>query len=141
MTMPATQLGLVIPDSLLRNNAMTIFSTGRFTTKAGSHQKIIGAPRGGPSRAGQVYIIDSVSPGDGNNGKTDFLQKLSGDQMGEFFGGSLASLDLNGDGLDDLVVGSPLATAELVRRKRSAGKYIKVKIRKYFLNLIITKIN
>ena len=48
--------------------------------------------------------------------------------MGEFFGGAVASVDLNGDGLDDLVVGSPLATGELVRRKRSVGKYIKVKI-------------
>ena len=50
--------------------------------------------------------------------------------MGEFFGGAVASVDLNGDGLDDLVVGSPLATGELVRRKRSAGKYLKVKIKK-----------
>ena len=108
---------------------MTIFSTGRFTNKAGPHQKIIGAPRGGPSRAGQVYITDSVSQEE-NDGETDFLQKLSGDQMGEFFGGSLASVDLNGDGLDDLVVGSPLATSELVRRKRSAGKYLKVNQKK-----------
>ena len=111
---------------------MTIFSTGRFTNKAGPHQKIIGAPRGGPSRAGQVYIIDSVSQREENDGETDFLQKLSGDQMGEFFGGSLASVDLNGDGLDDLVVGSPLATSELVRRKRSAGKYLKVNQKKIF---------
>ena len=126
MTMPATQSGLVIPDSLLTDSAVTISNTGRFTSKAGSPQKIIGAPRGGPSRAGQVYIIDSVSPSGKNKGKTDFLQKLSGDQMGEFFGGAVASLDLNGDGLDDLVVGSPLATTELVRRKRSTGKYLKV---------------
>ena len=46
--------------------------------------------------------------------------------MGEFFGGAVASVDLNGDGLDDLVVGSPLATGEKVRRKRATGKYLKV---------------
>ena len=107
---------------------MTIFSTGRFTSKAGSPQKIIGAPRGGSSRAGQVYIIVKNNENRGGGGKTDFIEKVAGDQMGEFFGGAVASVDLNGDGLDDLVVGSPLATGELVRRKRSAGKYIKVKI-------------
>ena len=44
--------------------------------------------------------------------KNQFIQK--GSQLGEYFGASLVSADLNGDGLDDLLVGSPLATFEEV---------------------------
>ena len=34
-------------------------------------------------------------------------------QLGSSFGASLCSLDLNGDGLDDIVVGAPLYTNEM----------------------------
>jgi hypothetical protein len=35
---------------------------------------------------------------------------LVGEKVGEFFGGSVAVTDVNGDSLDDLLVGSPLYT-------------------------------
>ena len=39
-------------------------------------------------------------------------QKLNckGEQSGEYFGAALANLDIDGDGLDELIVGSPLFT-------------------------------
>jgi hypothetical protein len=35
---------------------------------------------------------------------------LVGEKTGEFFGGSLAVADVDGDGLDDLLVGAPFYT-------------------------------
>lgn len=72
--------------------------------------------------------METFSPSDKGKQNLVVRQKISGSQLGEFFGGCLTSVDLNGDGLDDLVVGSPLATFEEVRRKRSStsGKYLKV---------------
>ena len=36
-----------------------------------------------------------------------FVSVLEGTQMGEYFGGALCVVDLNGDHLDDLVVAAP----------------------------------
>ena len=54
------------------------------------------------------------------------LDTVSGRQLGEYFGAAVVAADLDGDGLQDLVVGSPLATHQEVRQKRDTGKYVKV---------------
>lgn len=33
---------------------------------------------------------------------------LTGEQLGEYFGAALTAADVNGDGLTDLIVGSPM---------------------------------
>ncbi|MPC80945.1 Integrin alpha-11 [Portunus trituberculatus] len=41
---------------------------------------------------------------------SDLLVKkeMKGEQLGEYFGSALTAADINGDGLSDLVVGSPM---------------------------------
>ena len=53
----------------------------------------------------QVYIYGNEA-----NISARVAKTLVGEKTGEFFGGSLAVADINGDSLDDLLVGSPLYT-------------------------------
>jgi hypothetical protein len=69
-------------------------------------QYAIGSPRGAKSRTGKVYIAEY----DDGSQQLNYLQTLTpnGAQSFEYFGASLAALDMNGDGVDELIVGSPL---------------------------------
>jgi len=42
----------------------------------------------------------------------DRLRTFPGRQTGEYFGAALATLDVNGDGFDEIVVGAPLFSNE-----------------------------
>ncbi|XP_075237231.1 uncharacterized protein LOC142333690 isoform X2 [Lycorma delicatula] len=89
----------------------------------------------GPATDDDSYLGYSVTTGDfgGGNGQTDVaagmprgagllgkvvlytwnmtnLQNITGEQLGAYFGYSLCSTDIDGDKLDDLVIGAPLHT-------------------------------
>ncbi|XP_076048735.1 integrin alpha-PS3-like [Oratosquilla oratoria] len=78
-------------------------TSGKFSKRKLTYY-VAGAPRGANS-FGQVYIflfpLTESRP-------FNILDVLKGQQLGEYFGASVAALDFNNDGLDDLVVGAPL---------------------------------
>ena len=56
---------------------------------------------------------------------------LLGRQTGEYFGASLASVDVDGDGRDEIVVGAPLFNNDNVATTK--GSYSQVKRKHYNL--------
>ncbi|XP_065298061.1 integrin alpha-9-like isoform X2 [Dermacentor albipictus] len=64
-----------------------------------------GSPRGADYK-GQVLLFGIDGPG--NDRGVVIKSRLSGSQMCEYFGSSLLATDLDGDGIDDLLVGAPM---------------------------------
>ncbi|KAG8178041.1 hypothetical protein JTE90_022924 [Oedothorax gibbosus] len=74
-------------------------ATGEFTGDS-SMDVVVGMPRGN-NLTGKVVIFSSLLRN---------LQNITGEQMGSYFGYSVCVSDVNGDGLDDIVVGAPFFT-------------------------------
>ncbi|KAJ8024981.1 Integrin alpha-9 [Holothuria leucospilota] len=73
-------------------------STGHFVGASGEEQGVTGAPRA--NQLGKVTVYD-ISTG-------DVYQEIYGEPMNTYFGGAVAAVDVNNDGLSDLLVGAPL---------------------------------
>lgn len=84
-------------DDTYLGYALTI---GRFSG-SDAMDVAIGVPKG-MNLTGKVVIMTS------NLGQN--AQNVSGEQVGSYFGHSLTTADVNGDGLDDIIVGAPLFT-------------------------------
>ncbi|XP_070564583.1 integrin alpha-9-like [Ptychodera flava] len=74
-------------------------SSGHFLSPA-TQEGVTGAPRA--YQRGAVFIIET------DTGNFEIVRELRGDQMGSYFGSAVCAIDLNSDGLSDLLVGAPL---------------------------------
>jgi len=72
----------------------------------------VGMPRGA-NLTGKVVLYNS---------NLTNLNNLTGDQIGAYFGYSIATCDLNGDGLDDILIGSPMWTDYSIMGKFETGR-------------------
>lgn len=65
----------------------------------------VGSPRSNDYK-GQVFLFGIDGPGNDRN--LEIKSRLLGSQMCEYFGATLLAIDLDSDGVDDLLVGAPL---------------------------------
>lgn len=88
-------------------------AVGEFT--GDSEQELIaGVPRGAHN-FGYVAMINSTN--------LTFIQNFTGEQMASYFGYSVAVTDLNGDDMDDILVGAPLyMEREMESKPREVGR-------------------
>ena len=87
-------------------------TTGEFNGDGDRLDVAVGMPRGA-NLTGKVVFY---------NANLTNLNNVTGDQIGAYFGYSLASCDVNGDGLDDLAIGSPMWTDYSIEDRFETGR-------------------
>jgi len=70
---------------------------------------VLGLPGDGESTPGQLWVFEGL-PGAGAQGSDSLVQRSALQDGGDRLGASLADLDVDGDGVRDLVVGRPGAS-------------------------------
>ncbi|GFQ81400.1 integrin alpha-PS2, partial [Trichonephila clavata] len=95
---------------------------GEFTGDKNS-DVVVGVPRG-HRLAGKISLFNSTLYS---------LHNISGEQLGSYFGYSVCVTDINGDRLDDIIIGAPLYT-DLLAKDKSYEKgriYVAYQTRKH----------
>lgn len=102
MTQPWSEI-----EPRLNDYAGYDITSGHFLKRSSRpRQYVIGAPRAGKNREGTVFVVDY------HDNSIEQVSKIHGRQTGEYFGAAVTSVDLNGDGIDEIVIGAPLFTHE-----------------------------
>ncbi|XP_054476602.1 integrin alpha-11 [Anoplopoma fimbria] len=90
------------PDELKNHAAYLGYSVGSLISSHGSQLYVAGAPRF--NHTGKVIVFSLK-----NTGNLTILQALLGEQIGSYFGSELLSMDVDDDGLTDvLLVAAPM---------------------------------
>lgn len=86
--------------------------TGNFDGNSGAPGVAVGMPRGG-GLLGKVLIF---------SWNLTNLYNITGENIGAYFGYSLCAVDVDGDKLDDLIIGAPMYTSANNEKKYEHGQ-------------------
>ncbi len=108
-----TQLAVTFPAGDVRPGAPALIAAGDFNGD-GKTDLLLGAsfssgPNGSRPGAGEAYVLYGPLSGDIDLSQKQPDVRILGAVSGDSLGAGVAAGDLNGDGIDDIVVGAPLS--------------------------------